>query len=422
MAEAPHRFRNNAVAVPLGNRGWDEAMAHGLLGIRADFQGRDRYQDSAGHRFINLCSCSYLGLNHHPALRAGAIAALQREQAITMPISRVRVQINLLDELEAGLASLYQARSVTAISCAAASAGVLPLVASGHLAADGEPRVMVFDRFCHFSMNLIKPVCADETTVLTAPHNDLDFIEDVCRRHRRVAFVGDGAYSMGGAADVAGLLALQDRYGLFLYLDDSHALSVIGERGEGLVRSRIAGELNPLTIIVGSLAKAFGASGGVIMLGCRHHEAVLSRFGGPLAWSQGPNVAAMGAGLAAVAIHLSPELRELQERLARNIQLVDARLATAGRHSPFTIRLIPLEEEARAAELAGRLLARGFYTSAVFFPIVEKGKAALRIMVRADNQPEDLERFCAAVAEELERPAEAAATGRRQPLAAAVPA
>ena len=35
MAEAPHRFRNNAVAVPLGNRGWDEAMAHGLLGIRA---------------------------------------------------------------------------------------------------------------------------------------------------------------------------------------------------------------------------------------------------------------------------------------------------------------------------------------------------------------------------------------------------
>jgi hypothetical protein len=43
-------------------------------------------------------------------------------------------------------------------------------------------------------------------------------------------------------------------------------------------------------------------------------------------------------------------------------------------------------------------------------------------MVRADNQPEDLERFCAAVAEELERPAEPAGAGRRQPLAAAAPA
>ncbi|KUL42070.1 hypothetical protein ADL15_02235 [Actinoplanes awajinensis subsp. mycoplanecinus] len=75
-------------------------------------------------------------------------------------------------------------------------------------------------------------------------------MEDGCRRYDRVAFVGDAANSMGGAAALEGLLRLQDRYGLALFLDDSHSLSIVGERGEGFARSRIGGALDALTIIV----------------------------------------------------------------------------------------------------------------------------------------------------------------------------
>ena len=42
---------------------------------------------------------------------------------------------------------------------------------------------------------------------------------------------------------------------------------------------------------------------------------------------------------------------------------------------------------------------RGFYTSAVFFPIVEKNKAGLRIMVRASNSPEEILEFCGHIRE-----------------------
>ena len=35
---------------------------------------------------------------------------------------------------------------------------------------------MVFDKFAHFSMDYIKPICGDETQVLTAPHNDMNFL------------------------------------------------------------------------------------------------------------------------------------------------------------------------------------------------------------------------------------------------------
>lgn len=392
--ESIHRFRNNQKAIPLGNQGWEGASENRLIDIAVCAVEDDRVETEAGARFVNLCSCSYLGLHSHPAVVEGAIEALRRERIVNLSISRLRLRLTILDELEA----LYRVRAFTAMSASAAIAGVLPLIASGHL-SDGQPRVMVFDKFCHFSMNLMKPVCADETLVLTAPHNDLDYLEDVCRKHPRVAYVADGVYSMGGAAPICELLELQDRYGLFLFFDDSHSLSMLGERGEGYVRSFWGGELSPLTVIVASLNKGFGASGGVIMLGPVEHEPLLARFGGPLAWSQSLNVASIGSALASARLHRTPELARLQRQLHDNIALFDREIETEQRGNGLCIKLVRTGAEERAVECSREILRHGFYTSAVFFPIVERGKAGLRVMIRADNRPEDIRAFSASIRE-----------------------
>lgn len=393
MERLVHRFRNNTTSIPYGNKGWEEANQNHVLGIRVKVKGDDKVEDKQQHEFVNFCSCSYLGLNSHPKIIEGAHRALEREKVIAIPISRIRVQLAILDELERELSDLFRCRTVATLSASCATTGVLPLVASGHLMDDQQPRVMVFDRFCHFSMNLIKPICADETTVLTAPHNDLDFLEDICKKHKRVAYVADGAYSMGGATVLKGLLELQDRYGLFLFFDDSHSISIIGERGEGFVRSQLGPELNPLTCIVGSLAKAFGSGGGFVMLGPVKHEPILTRFGGPLSWSQGPNVPTIGATLASIEIHRSPELGQLQKKLQENVALFDSLVETPQRDNGLNIKLVNAGSETQAAQYSGEIYKRGFYTSAVFFPILERGKAGLRVMIRADNQPEDIRRF-----------------------------
>jgi 7-keto-8-aminopelargonate synthetase-like enzyme len=396
MEPTVHRFRNNASAIRLGNPAWEEARENHLIGLKVKVGEDDRLLERGGHEFVNLCSCSYLGLHNHPALIESAIAALRREKVLDVPISRIRIQLSIIDELESRLSSLFRARSICSVTASAATLGVLPLIASGHL-SDGEPRVMVFDKYCHFSMNLVKPICADESLVLTAPHNDLNYVEDVCKKYPRVAYVADGVYSLGGCAPVEGLLELQDRYGLFLFFDDSHSLSVCGERGEGYVRSRIQGDLSPLTVIVASLCKGFGASGGVIMLGPKETEPLVIRFGGPMAWSQKMNTAGIGACLASADLHESPELGRLQRKLQENLALFDERVATAQKGDGFPIKMIVTGEESLAAECSGRIYERGFYTSAVFFPIVEKGKAGLRVMIRADNRPEDILAFCDAV-------------------------
>jgi 7-keto-8-aminopelargonate synthetase-like enzyme len=349
-----------------------------------------------GHRFVNLCSCSYLGLANHPAILEGAVDALRTQGTIDLPISRIRLRLNLLEEFEHQLSELMGVRTICAVTCSSATAGVLPLVASGHMCDDGRPRVMVFDKFSHFSMNLIKPICADETEVLTAPHNDLNFLEDVCKKHERVAYVCDGVYSTGGAAPIKELLGLQDRYGLYLFIDDSHSLSLWGTHGQGYARSLMS-EVSPLTVIVASLGKGFGTSGGIIMLGAPQFEPVLTRFGGPLAWSQGLNVPSIGASMASIRLHRSPELPRLQRSLQANMVLFDELVATPQRGDGFPLKVIRVGEAEDAVKASAGILQRGFYTSAVFFPIVRKGEAALRIMLRADNTPEDIRAFAAAV-------------------------
>ena len=393
-----HRFRNNQKAIPIGNQGWDKAHGQHLIDLKVRVLPDGRYRDQeTGHEFVNLCACGYLGLHNHPAVIEGAIDALRGERVINTPLTRTRMRLSILDELEAELSDLYRARAITTLSASAAISGVLPLIASGHL-MDGEPPVMVFDKFCHFSMNHMKPVCADETVVLTAPHNDLDYLEDVCRKHPRVAYVADGVYSTGGAAPVPELLELQDRYGLFLFFDDSHSLAAWGERGEGYVRTHLPG-MNPRTVVVCSLNKGFGGSGGVVMVDTEEQGTLLARFGGPMLWSQHLPVASIGSDLASARLQRTPELALRQKRLEENVALFDSLVDSGEKGDGFAIRLVRTGSEEGAVESAKEMMERGFYTSAVFFPTVERGRAGLRIMLRADHDPADVRAFCEAVRE-----------------------
>ncbi len=389
----PRRYRNNEKLIAVGDRGWQHAQDNGLIGIKVDFESNNRLVDTrTDHAFMTLCTCSYLGLNHHPKILQGSIDALREAGTNSLAMSTLRIRLNMMARMEEGFRELYGCPTLPGATCSALTAGILPLLASGHVTEDGKPRVMVFDRFCHFSMAYIKPICGDESLVLTSPHNDLNYLEDVCKKYPRVAYVADGAYSMGGLVALEGLLQLQERYGLFLYIDDSHSLSITGERGEGYVRSRL--KMNPLTLIVASLAKAFGSAGGVAMLGSEKIFDFLSRNAGPLAWSQNIQTPSVGASLASIELHRSPELRQLQDQLQRNIALFDSQFPSPNAGNGMPIRLIQVGEEDRAIRLSSELYQRGYYCSAVFFPVVARGEAGVRVMMRADMTEQQVRTFC----------------------------
>lgn len=388
-----HQYANLKKTIAVSDPFWDTTAAAGLSGIVADGLGDGRHETAAGHRFTNMSSYSYLGLDTHPALVKAAAAAVERTGALNTSISRMRVRFPLLDEVEAALSDLWEAEAVTVSSAAAAAWAALPLLASGALTG-GDPPLLVFDRHAHFCLNAMKAAAADETRLTTIAHNDIDALADLCRTHPNVAYIADGVYSTGGQAPVAELLELQERHGLFLFFDDAHGIATKGDRGRGVVLE--AAPLNDRTIVIASLNKGFGAAGGVILLGPRGSTArrdLFLRNGGPLTWSQRINTAGLGAILASAELHRTPELRQLQRRLEDRTDLFDRLLPTAGAGDGLPIRYIDIGDETATVAIAEALLAEGFYASPIFFPIIARGRAGLRIMLRANHTEAEITEF-----------------------------
>ncbi|MHC8291158.1 aminotransferase class I/II-fold pyridoxal phosphate-dependent enzyme [Pseudomonas sp. XS1P51] len=398
-AHATNTFTNYRKLISLADYDWETAEAGKVAGLNVDIRSTNRMIDQYGRAFHHFCTTSYLGLDHHPGLLDGAMTTLWETGTLRIANSKNRCKLAILDQYETELSELFGAHCLSTLSCSATSAGILPLLASG-VFTQNRPPVMVFDRLAHYSMNHLKAACADETTVVTCPHNDMDFLEKQCQQHATVAYIADGAYSMGGTADMDSLLYLKDRYGLFLYLDDSHALSAVGTFGAGLVRSRLHA-LEDDCLIVASLAKTFGASGGLVMLGNERQKKLIQRYGGPSNWSQSLNSAAIGAGKASIALHRTAEFAALQEKLQVNIRLFDSLIRTEQHGSNMAIRLITCGEAALANSIAIDLANHGFFTSAVFFPVVAQGKAAIRITLRADMEPPLIRHFCDLITELL---------------------
>lgn len=401
----PTAHRNTAGLIDHAEGYFGIAHHHGLMALYAEpRQGREVdivFDGFPAQRVTDFVRCSYLGLDNHPLIVDGAIEALKAYRALHWSCARTRLNFAILRDLETALSDLFQARVITYTTVLAANMGALPIVASGHLTGGVRP-LMAFDRHAHATLAFHKGTIALETEVRTIAHNDLNMLEDLCKTNKSVAYVCDGVYSMGGNAPMDDLLSLQDRYGLFLYIDDAHGISIWGKRGEGFARSHFSSDLGTRTIIAASLGKGFGASGGMLMLGTARQEELFRRFAVAHAFSASLNVAAIGAALGSVAIHRSEELAERQNALKSNIELLDSLLTSEQIGAPLPIRTVNLGSEERAVGVTRVLLDRGIYGSAIFFPTVAKGRAGVRVCVTADHTNKQVHALCSALSDAMD--------------------
>ncbi|WP_036578744.1 aminotransferase class I/II-fold pyridoxal phosphate-dependent enzyme [Brucella anthropi] len=392
--------RNTAKLIDIAGSHFEAAHLQGVMALYADpGEGRQVQLLGRNDNVIDFVRCSYLGLDNHPRIVAGAIEAVRQNGSLHWSCARTRLNFAQLGELEEALSQLFEARSITYTTVLAANMSALPLVASGHLTGGIKP-TMVFDRFAHATLAYHKQAVADETAVQTIPHNDYEGLEDICKTNRSVAYVCDGVYSMGGSAHIDQLKRLQEKYGLFLYVDDAHGVSITGKKGQGFVRCQFD-DLGDRTIIVTSLGKGFGASGGLLMLGTAHQESLFRRYAIAHAFSASLNTAAIGAALASAEIHRSSELAQRQAALQDNIALFDRLMPTAQSGSILPIRIIRIGDEMTSIGCAQELLKHNFYASAIFFPTVGRGEAGLRVSLTASHQADEIESFCRVVKELL---------------------
>ncbi|MBM9400816.1 aminotransferase class I/II-fold pyridoxal phosphate-dependent enzyme [Gluconacetobacter azotocaptans] len=399
--QSKNEFRNLAKIIERTSDTFDYAYSKGIMTLYARSAEGRRVVDAEGTNLVDFARGSYLGLDNHPSLIAAAVDAMSTYQTLQWSGARTRLNFSLTRNLEESLSDLLTARALVFSLVLTANMGILPLIACGAL-TNGQKPVVVFDRFAHATLSYHKAVMADDTEVITIGHNDMEELENICKRHPVVAYVADGVYSMGGSAPLAELQRLQSKYGMFLYIDDAHGISIVGKNGEGYARSAFS-SLGERTVIAASLSKGFGATGGVLMLGTEQQEKLLRRYAVPHTFSMGPDLAGIAAALASAELHRTEELPLRQARLRNVLKLFDEHIESAEVDSLVPIRMVVVGNERAAIDAAAELRKMGFYVAAAFFPTVAQGKAALRVCLTADHEPSDVIGLCAAIRRCLDR-------------------
>ncbi|MGD9896850.1 MAG: aminotransferase class I/II-fold pyridoxal phosphate-dependent enzyme [Candidatus Methylacidiphilaceae bacterium] len=327
----------------------------------------------------NFASSDYLGLSRHPEVIEAGCRAL-REQGAGGAASRLLCPDAALHrDLEARLASWKRREAALVFSSGyAAAVGTIPVLA-------GPEDLVILDRLSHAS--LIDGARASRATLRVFPHNDLEGLEAILRRHRdkcrRALVVTESVFSMDGdLAPLRDLVTLKQRYGAWCLVDEAHAEGVFGRTGAGLVEA--LGLQGQIEVEMGTLSKALGSGGGFIA-GDRELVDLLLNRARSFVYSTALSPPAAGAAKAALSLLTSAEGAGRRQRLREIIALFSG---GEGERSP--IFPVIYGEERRAAAVGARLRAKGIFAPAIRFPTVPKGEARLRISLCSFHTPVDL--------------------------------
>ncbi|OLS61410.1 aminotransferase class I/II-fold pyridoxal phosphate-dependent enzyme [Pseudomonas putida] len=378
----------------------DGATAEGLTGFEVVARNGKQLTLVDGSVCTEFVSCSYLGLENHPALVLAAQVALERF-GVHLSASRAAMSPLYLRQLEQLLGDIYGGCSVTVFSSTSnAHLGVLPLLGSGGM--DGYPTrergvMWLVDRTAHASMQVLRGVLAQFGPVRRVDSADSDGLEEAlvhCERERLTpVMLIDGVGSMSGLLPVAELSERLQRYNGYLYVDDAHGISISGCYGAGYAFENLGHHLPANTLIAGSLSKAFGGAGGFIVLKPGANAGQLRALANPLVFGHSIPLPLQAANVAAAQIHLSSDILTLQKALWSNVRRLDERveqtLLNAGLRAPIRGALFDNERQGTLA--ASALRASGLVVFPVFYPIVESGRALLRCAVSAAHSAEQID-------------------------------
>lgn len=388
-----NRFSNIEKMITMCEPTYIRMAEAGLLNVKGKFVGRDRLLLANGKTIMNMSSCCYLGINDHPNVRQGLIDGLNEAGGVMQTVNAgFRIRLALQDDVTEEFADFFKCGAWITTNCAMAAIGTLPMLAAGIFTKGVRP-LMVFDKHAHFCMNYMKANCADESEVVTIGHNDMDELEKLCKENRKVAYICESVYSTGGAAKMEDILWLQQKYGMFIYIDEAHGISITGKQGKGLTLE-MTGGINENTMIISSLSKGFGANGGgVILFLDTNFRNLIQRYGGPMLWSAPVGAALWGGARAALRLHKDGTVDSLQKELRRKVDFFDRELGITKTDPWSAVRLIRIEDEEKLLNAGKTLLERGYYTSTITFPTVKRSDSGLRVMVRTNMYDEELQEF-----------------------------
>ena len=344
-----------------------------------------------GRKLLSFSCNDYLNLTHHPAVKAAAIAAIERYGAGSGASRLVTGNHPLLGELEARLSRIKGTEAACVFGSGyLANLGIVPTLA-------GSKDLILIDELAHACLFAGTQLSPAKTLVFR--HNDVGHAKELLAANRanclHALLLTDGVFSMDGdRAPLAELAPLCAAFDAWLMSDDAHGLGVIGG-GRGAVAAA-GGPKVPLQM--GTLSKAVGGYGGYLCASEPVIDLIKTRAR-TLVYSTGLPPAMAGAAIAALdLIETEPEL--IAKPLARARAFTNA-LDLPEAQSAIVPIIVGAPETALAA--SQKLAEAGFLVTAIRPPTVPAGTARLRFAFTAMHSDADVARLAEAVRSVLRR-------------------
>ncbi|MGI4877152.1 MAG: 5-aminolevulinate synthase [Janthinobacterium lividum] len=342
------------------------------------------------------CSNDYLGMGQHPVVLDAMHAAIDRCGAGAGGTRNISGTNHYHVLLEAELADLHGKDAALLFT----SGYVSNWAALGTIASRLPGCVVLSDAGNHASM--IEGIRHSRAERHVFTHNSP---EDLDRRlaqldpavPKLVAF--ESVYSMDGdIAPIRELCDVADAHGAMTYLDEVHGVGLYGPRGGGIAERE--GLMDRLTVIEGTLGKAFGVMGGYIA-GSRPMVDFIRSFASGFIFTTALPPA-IAAGAAASVRHLKTSSAERmlhQDRVAKVRRRLDA-IGIPVMDNASHIIPVMVGDPRHCKMISDWLLDHhGIYVQPINYPTVAKGTERLRITPSPVHSDDDIDRLVGALSE-----------------------
>ena len=346
------------------------------------------------------CSNDYLCMGQHDVVVGAMEAALREVGAGSGGTRNISGNTHYHTELEAELAELHRKEGALLFTSGYVS-NEAALSTLGKLL----PGCIIFsDELNHASM--IAGIKSSGCEKRVFRHNDLEHLEELLAAEdpeipRLIAF--ESIYSMDGdIAPIGPICDLADKYNALTYLDEVHAVGMYGDCGGGIAeRDAVA---DRITIIEGTLGKAFGVMGGYIAADQTIVDCIRSYAPGFIFTTSLSPVLVAGALASVRHLKVSSAERRAQQDAAA---MLKAKFASAGLPlMPSVTHIVPLLVgcPVKTKRISDILLAEyGLYVQPINFPTVPRGTERLRFTPGPRHSAEMMDELTAALVEILGR-------------------